>query len=477
MRRLRPRPAGPDVDGLPRRGGRPGPARDRVPALAAGRRRDGRRRATAAADVAGAAVRRLRRVRPDGRPVLVGPRPRALGRRLRRRLPAAGRRRRRRTRCAGRRGARCSSSTGLIPPRVVAPAVDEPAALRGGGYGFGLVVEQDPRWGAAREPQRRLPGLRVPHALAPGQRDRRRRPGEQHVRPERTDRAAPGHRAARGRDGRRSSGRPAARRTEPAGRPRSGRRCGRRRRRPGTPWPATLAAMEAVERLLRRLGRRGGHGALVAENVDLDEPLAVRREAFAAAAALAGPGGFARDPAAPPEHESPAHALWWLRGGHGRVRLEVRLTPHPGRSCRPSRSPRWPPSARRCGRRSTRSRRRPRVAAPGWPAVARRSRAALDPEAAARQVRVAAAFAGRCRVGPVLACDGARTALVRLVGERACVELAVGRRPGGRGPPAADRARGAGVRGDGLTGPRRAARPAGGPTAALAPPARLRHAA
>lgn len=309
----------------------------------------------------------------------------------------------------------------VVPPRVVAPAVDEPAALRGGGYGYGLVAEQDPRWGLLVSHSGGYPGfgshmrwhpdsgigavVLASSTYAPSA------PAGQRLV---TALLEAGRAALVAATGGRPAGpqpatvRPTVRPSAPA---------------PGTPWPATLAAMETVEKLLVTWDD-AAVAALVAENVDLDDPLPVRRDALAAAAALAGPGGFVRDAAASPEHESPAHALWWLRGGHGRVRLEVRLTPHPDPLVQTltvtpvaDLGPALQAAVDAVAAQTA-------AQAPGWPpslAVA----GGLDPVAAARQLRVAAAFAGPCRVGPVLASDGVRTALVRLVGERACVELGV----------------------------------------------------
>jgi CubicO group peptidase (beta-lactamase class C family) len=91
-----------------------------------------------------------------------------------------------------------------------------------------------------------------------------------------------------------------------------------------TPWPATEAAAADVEKLLESwddaLADR-----LLAMNVSLDEPLAARRARFERARQLLGP--LSPDPAAPVERATPAHRAWWLRGPHGRLRVEIRMTP------------------------------------------------------------------------------------------------------------------------------------------------------
>ncbi len=90
------------------------------------------------------------------------------------------------------------------------------------------------------------------------------------------------------------------------------------------PWPATEAAAADVEKLIATwddaLAER-----LLAMNVALDEPLGVRRSRIQRARQLLGP--LAPDPAAPVERTTPAHRAWWLRGPHGRLRIEIRMTP------------------------------------------------------------------------------------------------------------------------------------------------------
>ncbi len=193
---------------------------------------------------------------------------------------------------------------------------------------------------------------------------------------------------------------------------------------PGVPWPATLAAMTAVEGLLTAWDDAAAH-RLLADNVDLDEPLRVRAARARQAAALAGPAGtLDRDPDVPAVHDSPAHALWWLRGPLGRVRLEVRLTPHPEPlvqtlSITPVPHPAEPLAAAiRAVAEQT------RTPCPDWPPGVPVA-PGHDVDRAVRQLRVAVAYAGPCRVGELLACDGRHSAFVRLVGDRAPLELAI----------------------------------------------------
>ena len=64
---------------------------------------------------------------------------------------------------------------------------------------------------------------------------------------------------------------------------------------------------------------------LLAPNVDLDEPLTLRRARIEDLRDVLGP--LEPDPGAGVEHASPAHRSWWLRGPGGRLRLEIRMTP------------------------------------------------------------------------------------------------------------------------------------------------------
>jgi len=90
------------------------------------------------------------------------------------------------------------------------------------------------------------------------------------------------------------------------------------------PWPATEAAAGDVERLVAGWDDDLA-GRLFAENVDLDEPLATRRTRIEHAQELLGP--LEPDPAAGVERTSPAHRTWWMRGPGGRLRLDIRMTP------------------------------------------------------------------------------------------------------------------------------------------------------
>ena len=150
--------------------------------------------------------------------------------------------------------------------------------------------------------------------------------------------------------------------------------------------------------------------SLLASNVDQDEPLTRRREAIERLRAELGP--LEPEPRSL-RSASPAHAVWWLRGPGGRVRVEIRMTPE------------LPP------RVQTLSLTAVVLPPPGVRELADGIAAALgtdDPAVPAgwdppddggeahRSLRVAAVWAGRCRVADVVSGDGESDAAFRLEG-------------------------------------------------------------
>ncbi|ROQ39442.1 CubicO group peptidase (beta-lactamase class C family) [Frondihabitans sp. PhB188] len=96
-----------------------------------------------------------------------------------------------------------------------------------------------------------------------------------------------------------------------------------------TVWPETRVAQAAVDAVVRGADVPAG---LLSENVDLDVPLGHRRTAWAEA--IDAVGGLAEQPrpagpeAGPDEESSaPSHLVWRIPGAHGRLRVEIRLTP------------------------------------------------------------------------------------------------------------------------------------------------------
>jgi len=194
------------------------------------------------------------------------------------------------------------------------------------------------------------------------------------------------------------------------------------------PWPATRAAREAVNGLLGCWDEAAAD-RLFTPNVAQDTPYAERRAAIERVRARIG--DFADDKAYPPEHDTPAHCRWRLRGEHGAVQAAILLTPE--------REPRvqWvnlviPPAAGG-----------PLASAVdgilAWMNGAEAG-AGAGAEAGAeaggggcpvgdavtrRRLRAAAAWAGRCRVGAYTGGDGEITAITELAGEHATLSLSV----------------------------------------------------
>ncbi|HVN11375.1 MAG TPA: serine hydrolase domain-containing protein [Kineosporiaceae bacterium] len=299
-------------------------------------------------------------------------------------------------------------------------AIDRPPALRTAAYGFGLVVEDHPRYGTIVGHSGGYPGFgshmrwhtgrglgtvvlangtyslaftlaeRILDALLAEDTPRRRVSGVPVTGP------APGS---------------------------------------GSPWAATRAAAAEVERLLVAWDDDAAAG-LFAANVDLDEPLSVRRARIEHVRTVLGP--LSPDPTDPVEHASPAHQAWWLRGPRGRLRVEIRLSPErPPRVQSLTLVPIPHPSAdlRRAlsmliwSMNSANA-----AAAPPLDFTEDVDRAALQ-----RLLQAGAAWAGRVAEGDVVAGDGWSEAAVLLRGARRDlvlgVALAISRPPGPDGAP------------------------------------------
>ncbi|HCU93030.1 MAG TPA: hypothetical protein DHU96_09955 [Actinobacteria bacterium] len=168
---------------------------------------------------------------------------------------------------------------------------------------------------------------------------------------------------------------------------------------------------------------------LFSENVAQDEPYPERRHK----AELIGQriGDFREDPDRRAEFDSPAHCRWWLRGERGTVQAEIRLTPE-----RPPRvqaltlavppAPDSPLAQMLASLVSLLN-----DGAPGWPSTLPVS-PAVDTGLLLRQLRMAGAWAGRCRPGAVRAGNGETAVTVELDGEHARLVLAVVTGPDGQ---------------------------------------------
>ena len=198
----------------------------------------------------------------------------------------------------------------------------------------------------------------------------------------------------------------------------------------GAPWPETLAAAEAVNRLLLAWDDSTAD-ALFTENVALDSPYAERRHDidrirerigdFTADGPAGTPGAAGSRPA---ESGTPAHRRWWLTGPGGTVQAQIQLNPE-----RPPRVQSLtlaiPPAE-------------DSVLAAAidaviewlndgdapWPATLPVA-ASADAPLIARRLRMAAAWAGKCAAGAYQAGNGSAAATVELVGEHATVTLSL----------------------------------------------------
>jgi len=187
------------------------------------------------------------------------------------------------------------------------------------------------------------------------------------------------------------------------------------------PWPATLAAQREANKLLYRWNN-GRANRLFAENVALDEAYPERRRR--AELVRERIGVFGEDKKRPAEFDSPAHCRWWLRGERGVVQAELTLTPerHPRVQSLTLAVPPAPDAP--LGRALDALVSLLNSGACDWPAALPVS----GPVATGlllRQLRMAGAWAGRCRRGACRAGNGERSTTVELDGETARLVLAV----------------------------------------------------
>ena len=187
------------------------------------------------------------------------------------------------------------------------------------------------------------------------------------------------------------------------------------------PWPQTLAAAEAVNRLLQDWDDATAD-ALFSENVALDRPYQERLRDLALLRDRIG--AFAVDPDRPAESDTPAQRRWWLAGERGTVAATIQLNAE-----RPPRVqsltfaiPPAPESV--LGRAVTTVTGWLNGGEAAWPGSL-----PISPEAdaglIARRLRMAAAWAGPVTQGVCQAGDGAASVTVELVGEHATVTLSL----------------------------------------------------
>jgi CubicO group peptidase (beta-lactamase class C family) len=192
---------------------------------------------------------------------------------------------------------------------------------------------------------------------------------------------------------------------------RSGRSSGPAPKAQGA-WAATLEARADVERLLIEWD-----DAIAArwfsENVDLDEPISRRRAQIERIREQLGE--LRPEEGQDPVHDAPSHCCWWLRGPHGRLRVEIRLTPEK------------PPRIQTLDL-TTAMRPNDRLRAivdeviaalndrsPAFPSSVATA-TSVDREKLDRLMRLASAWAGTCQHAEVRAGDGETAATVRITG-------------------------------------------------------------
>jgi hypothetical protein len=190
---------------------------------------------------------------------------------------------------------------------------------------------------------------------------------------------------------------------------------------PGGPWPETVDAQQVVTRLLGSWDDAVAH-RLFADNVALDEPYPQRRAKIERIWQRIGPPRG--EPPRPAEFDSPAHCRWWLPGERGDAQVEILLTPEdPPRvqsltlSVPPAPdSPVWQHAQTVISLIND--------APSRWPTELPAS-ASLDTAVLIRQLRMAGAWAGRCRPGAFCGGNGQTSTVVEVDGEHARLTLAV----------------------------------------------------
>jgi CubicO group peptidase (beta-lactamase class C family) len=191
---------------------------------------------------------------------------------------------------------------------------------------------------------------------------------------------------------------------------------------PGGPWPETLEARDAVNRLLQEwdddLAAR-----LFSPNIELDRPLGERRADLDSLRARIG--AFSPDAGRLAECDSPAHCRWWLTGPAGTIAVQIELAP--------LRQPlvqqllvALPPADGSVLHTALRLLAGAIGAgAASWPAGLAVANG-LEAGQALRQLRLAAVWGGPgAGIDCYLAGDGSSSATVRLAGPAGAVELTV----------------------------------------------------
>jgi serine-type D-Ala-D-Ala carboxypeptidase/endopeptidase len=187
------------------------------------------------------------------------------------------------------------------------------------------------------------------------------------------------------------------------------------------PWPETLAAQAAVGELLQTWDDAAAQ-RLFSPNVAQDAPFPERQRRIALIRERIG--AFGDDPARRPEFDTPAQCRWWLAGERGVVQAQIQLNPE-----RPPRVQSLTlavPPAAGSALRVTLDAVVDWLNGGGrdWPSSIPVA-GGVDTRLLARRLRMAAIWAGPCRVGAFKAGDGAASVAAELAGEHATITLAL----------------------------------------------------
>ena len=196
-----------------------------------------------------------------------------------------------------------------------------------------------------------------------------------------------------------------------------------RRIRPAVP---TAAARADVERLLAAWDDEIAD-RLFAMNVELDEPTARRRAEIERI--RESHGRLSADPALPDESDTPLHVAWWLAGERGgRVRVEIRLSPHAAPLVQTLALTVVHEPSEALAATATVVVRVVNAADPTLPGDLDLG-PDVDRAALARVLRIVGARHAPLELGPAVAGDGTKSATWRLRGQRGELDLEVERDP------------------------------------------------
>lgn len=280
-------------------------------------------------------------------------------------------------------------------PSVSMPNPDVEPEIAAGGYGFGLFVEDDMRWGRIVGHSGGYPGFGSNMRWQPASglgaivlANHRYGPSSLLARELMVSVLA--------------SGSVPARRIRPA--------------------MALTAARADIERLIACWDADLAAG-LFAMNVDLDEPLDRRRDALARIRETHG--ALRPDSDLPEQSQTPLHVAWWLADDHGgRVRVEIRLSPETPALVQTFNVTSVPAPVEALLTRATAVVAAINSAEPTMPPDLALG-PSLDRAALDRIVRIVAARHAPLDVGPATGGDGTITATWRLRGARAELDLVI----------------------------------------------------